>query len=137
MVREGYLDAGYEYLVIDDCWTEFNRSSEGKLVPNQKRFPNGMKYLGDYVSQQSNAVTVKRHLLYISLRILQIHSLGLKFGIYGDYGTKTCAGYPGSIDYERVDANTFAEWGVDYLKLDACYADIHAMNEGMRNLNYI
>lgn len=56
--------------------------------------------------------------------------MGLKFGIYGDYGTATCAGYPGSINYERVDANTFAEWGVDYLKLDACYADIHVMNEG-------
>lgn len=53
MVREGYLDAGYEYLVIDDCWTEFDRSAEGKLVPNQKRFPNGMKYLGEYVSKHS------------------------------------------------------------------------------------
>lgn len=56
--------------------------------------------------------------------------MGLKFGIYGDYGTATCAGYPGSINYEIVDANTFAEWGVDYLKLDGCYADIHVMNEG-------
>lgn len=49
MVREGYLDAGYEYLVIDDCWTEFNRSADGKLVANKQRFPNGMKNLGDYV----------------------------------------------------------------------------------------
>lgn len=62
--------------------------------------------------------------------MLQIHSKGLKFGIYEDYGTKTCAGYPGSIDNLELDANTFAEWGVDYLKLDGCYADTDGMEEG-------
>ena len=53
----------------------------------------------------------------------QVHSLGLKFGIYLDFGTKTCAGYPGSLDYLEVDAKTMAEWGVDYIKMDGCYSD--------------
>lgn len=61
---------------------------------------------------------------------MQIHSLGLKFGIYQDYGTHTCAGYPGIIGYEAIDAQTFADWGVDYVKLDGCYSDIHSMDEG-------
>ena len=52
----------------------------------------------------------------------QVHSLGLKFGIYLDFGTKTCAGYPGSLDYLEVDAKTMAEWGVDYIKMDGCYS---------------
>lgn len=52
--------------------------------------------------------------------MLQIHGLGLKFGIYEDYGTLTCAGYPGSKFYLQLDAQTFADWGVDYLKFDGC-----------------
>ncbi|KAG5879686.1 hypothetical protein JTB14_009960 [Gonioctena quinquepunctata] len=59
-----------------------------------------------------------------------VHSKGLKFGIYGDYGTMTCGGYPGSIDSLEIDANTFAEWGVDYLKLDGCYTDYHTIEGG-------
>ena len=54
---------------------------------------------------------------------LQIHNLGLKFGIYGDIGTKTCAGYPGTYGNLDIDAQTFADWGVDMLKLDGCYAN--------------
>lgn len=61
----------------------------------------------------------------------QIHSLGLKFGLYQDYGTNTCAGYPGIIGYEEIDAQSFADWGVDYVKLDGCYADINLMDEGI------
>lgn len=60
----------------------------------------------------------------------QIHSLGLKFGLYQDYGTLTCGGYPGIIGHEELDAQTFADWGVDYVKLDGCYADINTMDEG-------
>lgn len=59
-----------------------------------------------------------------------MHSKGLKFGIYEDYGTKTCAGYPGVIDHMELDANTFAKWDVDYVKLDGCYADISDMDRG-------
>lgn len=54
----------------------------------------------------------------------------MKFGLYEDYGTHTCAGYPGVIDHMELDANTFAEWGVDYVKLDGCYADTASMDEG-------
>lgn len=66
----------------------------------------GMKWLSDYV-----------------------HSLGLRFGIYLDFGTLTCAGYPGSIDYLKLDAETIAEWGVDYVKMDGCYSDPKVKNE--------
>ncbi len=101
MVEGGYLDAGYEYLVIDDCWAELHRDEKGNLVPSKEKFPNGMKALADYV-----------------------HSKGLKFGMYSCVGFLTCAGYPGSYDHEFQDAATFAEWGVDFLKYDFCYRAI-------------
>jgi hypothetical protein len=61
---------------------------------------------------------------------IQIHSLGLKFGIYEDYGNYTCGGYPGILGHLETDANTFAEWGVDYIKIDGCYVDTHQMDSG-------
>ena len=97
MVDTGLLDAGYNYLVIDDCWAEHERDSGGRLVPDAKKFPNGMKAVSDYV-----------------------HSKGLKFGMYSCSGTLTCARYPGSYEHEFIDAETFASWGVDYLKYDFC-----------------
>lgn len=66
----------------------------------------------------------------MSVVCIQIHANGLKFGIYQDYGTKTCGGYPGIIGYEELDANLFASWGVDYVKLDGCYSDPETMDEG-------
>ncbi|MBO4364026.1 MAG: glycoside hydrolase family 27 protein [Clostridia bacterium] len=98
MVEDGYLDAGYEYIVIDDCWSEHQRDENNRLVPDHEKFPYGIKALADYV-----------------------HSKGLKFGIYSCCGNYTCAGYPASFEYEFIDAETFAEWGVDYLKYDYCY----------------
>jgi alpha-galactosidase len=95
--RDGYTEAGYEYIIIDDCWALRERDENGNLVPDPEKFPSGMKALADYV-----------------------HSKGLKFGIYGDAGTKTCAGYPGSKGFEIQDAKLFASWGVDYLKYDWC-----------------
>ena len=62
--------------------------------------------------------------------IAQVHSKGLKFGIYEDFGTKTCVGYPGSEYYMEMDAQTFADWGVDFLKFDACYSDVHQYDDG-------
>ncbi|KAL1502109.1 hypothetical protein ABEB36_007302 [Hypothenemus hampei] len=112
MVSDGYLKAGYEYIIIDDCWSEKSRDSKNRLQADLERFPNGIKELADY-----------------------IHSLGLKLGIYGDYGTMTCGGYPGSLDYLELDAQTFAEWGVDYLKLDGCYVDLEGMEEGYANMS--
>jgi alpha-galactosidase len=97
-VSSGLKDAGYTYVNIDDCWSLRERGPDGKLVPDPVKFPSGIKGVADYV-----------------------HKLGLKLGIYGDAGTMTCAGYPGSLGKEQLDAQTWAEWGVDYLKYDNCY----------------
>ncbi|XP_068236397.1 alpha-N-acetylgalactosaminidase-like isoform X2 [Palaemon carinicauda] len=107
LVSEGYADLGYKVVSLDDCWLANERDAEGKLQPDPLRFPSGLKALGDY-----------------------IHAKGLLFGMYEDYGNYTCAGYPGILGHLEVDANTFAEWGVDYLKLDGCYADPVEMDIG-------
>jgi len=99
MVESGMKDAGYQYIVIDDCW-QTGRDAEGNIQADATRFPSGIKALADYV-----------------------HALGLKFGIYSDAGRKTCGGRPGSRGYEFQDARTYAKWGVDYLKYDWCSAD--------------
>ena len=98
MAEKGYRDAGYKYVVIDDCWSLRERDENGNLVADPEKFPHGMKYVGDY-----------------------IHSKGLKFGMYSCAGIRTCAGYPASFDHEFQDARTFASWGVDFLKYDFCY----------------
>ncbi len=99
MVASGMKDAGYQYVVIDDCW-HGTRDKLGFIQPDPIRFPSGMKSLADYV-----------------------HSKGLKFGIYSDAGDKTCGGRPGSRGREYQDAQTYAQWGVDYLKYDWCNTD--------------
>jgi len=96
LVSSGMKDAGYEYIVIDDCW-QVSRDADGQIQADSARFPSGMKALGDYV-----------------------HSKGLKFGLYSDAGGHTCAGRPGSQGHEFQDAKQYAEWGVDYLKYDWC-----------------
>jgi len=96
MVSSGMKDAGYEYIVIDDCW-QTGRDSSGNIIVDAKKFPSGIKALADY-----------------------IHSKGLKFGIYSCAGNKTCAGRPGSHGHEYQDAISYARWGVDYLKEDWC-----------------
>lgn len=98
LVATGLAAKGYEYLVIDDCWSLKERDTEERLVPDPVKFPNGMKAVADYV-----------------------HGKGLKFGMYSCAGNLTCAGYPGSFEHEFLDAETFAEWGVDFLKYDYCY----------------
>merc|ERR1712130_474929 len=99
LAKDGYLAAGYKTVSIDDCWEQKipPRDKDGKLTPNSTRFPSGFKALGDYM-----------------------HKLNVSFGIYSDEGSRTCGGYPGSQGHEVIDAQTFAEWGVDYLKLDGC-----------------
>lgn len=98
MVESGLKDCGYEYIVIDDCWSLHERDENGRLQADPAKFPNGMKAVADYV-----------------------HAKGLKFGMYSCAGTHTCAGYPASFEHEFTDAATFAEWGVDFLKYDYCY----------------
>ncbi|KAH8904673.1 glycoside hydrolase [Coniochaeta sp. PMI_546] len=100
IVDLGLKDAGYVYVNIDDCWSNFDvrrNSTTNEILPNYERFPDGINGLAD-----------------------KVHSLGLKLGIYSDAGTSTCAGYAGSLGYEAVDAATFANWGIDYLKYDNC-----------------
>ena len=96
-VETGLKDAGYEYIVIDDLW-EADEREAGRLTWDTDKFPDGIPRLANYV-----------------------HSKGLKFGIYSCAGSHTCAGKPASYGYEEVDAMTFAEWGVDFLKYDFCY----------------
>ena len=113
MVASGMKDAGYQYVVIDDVWhkgrtpakgwefmgteTVEGRDSNGVLIPDPNKFPHGLKYVADYV-----------------------HSKGLKFGLYTVPGVRTCAGCTGSEGFEQLDLETFASWGVDYIKLDGC-----------------
>ncbi|KAF6120533.1 alpha-N-acetylgalactosaminidase [Phyllostomus discolor] len=99
LAEDGWRDLGYTYLNIDDCWIG-GRDANGYLVPDPKRFPNGIAFLADYA-----------------------HSLGLQLGIYEDLGNFTCMGYPGTtLDKVLQDAQTFAKWKVDMLKLDGCFS---------------
>lgn len=116
LVTSGMRDAGYTTLVIDDCWQDFTRAADGRLRSHPRRFPSGMAALGE-----------------------EIHSRGLRFGLYLAPGRKTCAmiydRYPareiGSFGHEDLDAATLADWGVDYLKYDWCRA-----NRGGTGLTY-
>lgn len=160
VVAEGYAAAGYEYINIDDCWLEKERDYAGQLVPDRQRFPYGMKSLSNYVSlkkqflphfccammiTKSNELDDWHYSSYVVLGLLpilqeklmvffndfaKVHSKGLKFGIYEDYGNYTCAGYPGVIGHLQDDAALFASWDVDYVKLDGCYAHPSDMDQG-------
>jgi alpha-N-acetylgalactosaminidase len=116
LANDGYLQLGYDHVNIDDCWSELSRdSTTGRLIPDQKRFKRGIAELAEVVHSYK----------------------GLKLGIYGDCGTRTCGGYPGQLKvndtqeeddyrtatYFQVDAETLAEWRVDSLKFDGCYVD--------------
>ncbi|KIH52302.1 hypothetical protein ANCDUO_17597 [Ancylostoma duodenale] len=107
LAEDGYLEAGYNRVHIDDCWMERARDDRGRLVADLKRFPSGIKKLAKYM-----------------------HDRSLELGIYEDFGTKTCEGYPGSLDHLKTDADTFASWDVDYVKLDGCYVDTDLMPIG-------
>ncbi|KAF1950610.1 putative alpha-galactosidase B [Byssothecium circinans] len=100
LVDLGFKDAGYQYVNIDDCWSmkDGRDANTGRLLPNLTRFPDGINGTAD-----------------------KIHDLGLKIGIYSSAGDMTCAQYPASLGHEELDAQTWAEWGIDYLKYDNCY----------------
>ncbi len=124
MVSSGLKDAGYIYLNLDDNWMDTKRDAQGNLQNNPKTFPSGMKAIADYV-----------------------HAKGLKFGLYGDRGKRTCHHYnsnwqseSGSNGHEVQDAKKLAEWGVDYWKYDNCDSDPNtqekdytAMSNALRN----
>ncbi|OHS96885.1 hypothetical protein TRFO_01973 [Tritrichomonas foetus] len=114
IVEDGYLDAGYEFVNIDDCWMKSKRDSKtNRLVEDSSRFPHGIKWLADYA-----------------------HSKGVKLGIYNDFGSQTCSGYAGSEGYLIEDAKTFSEWGIDFLKMDGCYSNPLDQNDAYPGMMY-
>jgi hypothetical protein len=110
LVSTGLRDAGYNYVNIDDCWSQMGRDPKtGKLVEDRTRFPSGLKHLSR-----------------------TLHSQGLFLGLYGDIGTKTCVGYPGFYGHFNLDAQTLAwDFEIDSIKVDACNAD-----EALFNVTY-
>eukprot|EP01039_Chlorochromonas_danica_P008549 gene8549-9422_t len=100
LVSSGLSALGYDFVNLDDCWQAASRDSSGRVQADAERFPSGLQALGEY-----------------------LHSKGLKFGIYSSAGFRTCQGYPASLGVEAVDAQAYADWGVDYLKYDNCYQD--------------
>lgn len=96
--NKGLYECGWNHIMMDDLW-QGTRKADGTPQPNASRFPNGLKTVADYV-----------------------HKNGMKFGLYTDAADRTCAGAFGSYGYETIDAKTYAEWGVDVVKCDYCYA---------------
>eukprot|EP00490_Sorites_sp_Unknown_P013647 CAMPEP_0114695770 /NCGR_PEP_ID=MMETSP0191-20121206/71753_1 /TAXON_ID=126664 /ORGANISM="Sorites sp." /LENGTH=228 /DNA_ID=CAMNT_0001992471 /DNA_START=19 /DNA_END=702 /DNA_ORIENTATION=- len=112
LASDGWKDVGYVQVNIDDCWSTKERDPKtNEQVPDPDRFPNGIKAVADYV-----------------------HSKGLKLGLYSDIGTHTCGGYTGMEGYFELDANTFASWDIDMLKVDGCYANTSSMYIDYPNL---
>jgi alpha-galactosidase len=118
MATNGLRDAGYQYLCLDDGWQGY-RDALGNIVADTNKFPNGLQSLADYV-----------------------HAKGLKIGIYTGFGVTTCVGLPGSCGHIAQDANTFASWGIDYLKYEGCspcgpddsvHTQCQLMGEALRN----
>ncbi|XP_041814536.1 alpha-N-acetylgalactosaminidase-like [Chelmon rostratus] len=108
LAEDGWRELGYVYVNIDDCWSSMERDEKGRLQPDPKRFPGGIPKLARY-----------------------LHDRGLKLGIYGDMGTHTCGGYPGTpLDKIEIDAQTFADWEVDMLKFDGCYSNATEQEQG-------
>uniref|UniRef100_A0A674EBX5 Alpha-galactosidase n=1 Tax=Salmo trutta TaxID=8032 RepID=A0A674EBX5_SALTR len=108
LAEDGWKEMGYDHVMIDDCWSSMLRDKDGRLQPDPQRFPGGIAKLARY-----------------------LHDRGLKLGIYGDLGTHTCGGYPGTtLDKIDTDAQTFASWGVDFLKLDGCYSNEEEQQKG-------
>ncbi|EED12809.1 alpha-galactosidase, putative [Talaromyces stipitatus ATCC 10500] len=97
MISTGLQAAGYNRINLDDCWMADSRTDQNTLTWNTTTFPHGLPWLGSYLTER-----------------------GFYFGIYEDAGNVTCGGYPGSYNYEAIDAETFASWGIDYLKVDGC-----------------
>ncbi len=98
MKKSGLADAGYVYVNLDDCWQSSMRDENGKLQGDLSTFPHGIKWL-----------------------VEQVNDMGMKLGIYSSNGTLTCEDLPASLYNEKIDAETFAEWGIEYFKYDYCH----------------
>ena len=93
LVSLGLKELGYDYVNIDDCWSDkakMRNNLTHEIIPDYKKFPQGIKHTAE-----------------------KIHQLGLRIGIYSDAGSLTCGGYAGSLGYEELDAKTWAKWGID------------------------
>ena len=113
LIDKGLADYGYAYINIDDAWEAEERAPDGRIVTNEK-FPD-IKALGDW-----------------------LHDNGLKLGIYSSPGDRTCGGYLGTLDHERQDAETWNEWGVDYLKYDWCgYSKVFYAQKDRSTASYL
>lgn len=98
MKKSGLLDAGYNYVNLDDCWHSSTRDADGRLRGDLATFSRGIKPL-----------------------VEDLNKMGFKAGIYSSNGTLTCEDLPASLGHERIDAETFAEWGIEYFKYDFCH----------------
>ena len=105
MKKSGLADAGYVYVNLDDCWQSSMRDENGKMQGDLSTFPHGIKWLVDRINEK-----------------------GMKAGIYSSNGTLTCEDLPASLYHERIDAETFAEWGIEYFKYDFCH-HVHIPSE--------
>jgi alpha-galactosidase len=111
VTKLGLARFGYSYFNLDDCWAA-SRSASGVVQPD----PAKASFLGGLffsLSWLTGGGQFPRGMAYLAL---YAHQNGLKFGLYTDRGNKTCAGRPGTLGYETLDARTYAGWGVDYLK---------------------
>ena len=115
IATKGFKDVGYEYVVLDDCWSiKTGRNNiTNRIMPNMTKFPDGIDGM-----------------------VSKIHELGLKAGIYSSAGWRTCGGYPASLGYEIIDAETFAGWGVDYLKYDKYAWKFQLASKALLELTY-
>jgi alpha-galactosidase len=87
LVKTGLAAKGYRYVNLDDCWQIDRNETTNEIIEDKAKFPSGMGALAEYV-----------------------HSKGLLFGLYSDSGFKTCGGFPGSLGFEEIDAQTYAKW---------------------------
>jgi len=101
MKKSGLLDAGYNYINLDDCWQSSLRDKNGSFQGDLERFPNGIASL-----------------------VRKLNSMGFKAGIYSSNGTLTCEDLPASLGRETEDAKTFASWGCEFFKYDFCHHSI-------------
>jgi len=106
MVKTGLVKAGYNSIILDDCYTLKNRSSAGALVADPAKFPKGLKHFSS---------TIK--------------AMGISASAYSDNGYETCAGYPGSYGHEVQDLETWTSWGFSYLKYDNCYIPFDSITQ--------
>jgi hypothetical protein len=113
LVSDGWLKAGYQYINIDDCWSSGERNSNGDITADTTRFPHGIEYLASYA-----------------------HEKGVKLGITNTYGSKSCGGFTGSKGYLLRDAEMFAKWGIDYLKMTACNSNDLDLRDGYGAMHY-